>query len=135
MGPVQVYDPTDNIVYVNHPEPVRLETATDIRAYFEEVRRFWRASVRRKAYYLIDWSGFEMNIRESAVYGECVKRVAQDWAITIVRFGQNPLQRAVTRAVSVKRHVPSHVYDTKEEALAVIRGLKSGAISLGENRT
>jgi hypothetical protein len=135
MDPLQIYDAAENIVYVSHPEPARLETASDIRAYFEEVRLYWRANVRQKAYYLIDWSGFELNIRESEVYGECVKRVGQQWAITIVRFGKNPLQRAVTRAVSVKRHVPSHVYDTKEEAMEVIRGLKSGAITLAESRS
>jgi hypothetical protein len=134
MGPLQIYDPAENIVYVSHPQPARLETATDIRAYFEEVRRYWRSNVRQKAYYLIDWSGFELNIRESEAYGECVKRVSQECAITIVRYGKNPLQRAITRAVSVKRHVASHVYDTNEEALAVIRGLKSGAITLADGR-
>jgi hypothetical protein len=133
MGPRQVYDRAENIVHVSHPQPARLETAIDVRAYFDEVRRYWRASVRRKAYYLVDWSGFELNIRESEAYGECVKRIAQECAITIVRFGQNPLQRAVTRAVSVKQHVPSHVYDTEEEGLTVIRGLKSGTITLANS--
>ena len=130
MGPLQNYDPTENIVYVSHPEPALLETEDDVRAYFDDVRRYWLANVRQKAYYLIDWRGFELNIRQSDVYGECVKRVVQQCAITIVRFGKNPLQRAVTRAVSVKQHLPSHVYDTQEEARAVIRGLKRGTIKL-----
>jgi hypothetical protein len=135
MGPLQIYDPTENIVYVSHPEPPPMETTSDVCAYFEEVRRYWRTQVRRKAYYLIDWRGFALNIRESEAYGACVKRVGQECAITIVRFGENPLQRAVTRAVSVKQHVPSHIYDTKAEALAVIRDLKSGAITVAESRT
>ncbi len=134
MGPLQVYDPAENIVHISHPQSARLETTQDIRTYFEEVHRYFRTNVRRKAYYLIDWSGFELNIRESSVYGECVKRVRSECAITIVRFGRNPLQRAVTRAVSMKRHVASHVYDTKEEALEVIRGLKSGSISIVDSR-
>ena len=54
--------------------------------------------------------------------------VSTQCAITIVRYGTDPLRRAATRLMALKLHLPSNIYDTREEALAVIRGLKDGSI-------
>ncbi|HTJ84100.1 MAG TPA: hypothetical protein VL400_20415 [Polyangiaceae bacterium] len=128
----QSYDAKSNILEVAHPSHVKLATSDDIAAYFDDIHRFWRTSCAgNKAYYLVDWDGFEVNPRETDAYANAVKRIASDCAITIVRFGSNPLQRTLGRLVAVKIHHPSNVYDTKAEALGVIAGLKSGAVTIG----
>jgi hypothetical protein len=124
----QSYDPTENILFVTHPSPVRLETREQIVTYFDDIVRFFRERCRgKKAYYLVDWTRFETNVRENDVYAANVKRVVSECAITIVRFTDSPIQRTAGRLVAVKLHVPSHVYDTREEAIAVVRSLRAAA--------
>lgn len=119
--PVQSYDPVLNILYVAHPQAVHLETEADIRSYFDAIVQFWRRSCGgRRAYYLVDWNGFTTNIGENAYYAQHVKRVVDECAIIIVRYTENPLQRAAARFVSLKLHVPSNTYALREDALKVI---------------
>lgn len=126
--PHQTYDPAENILFVTHPEPVRLETREHIVRYFDEIVRFFRERCRgKKAYYLVDWTHFETNVRENDAYAENVKRVVTECAIQIVRFTDSPIQRTAGRLVAVKLHVPSHVYDTREEAIAVVRAMREAA--------
>jgi hypothetical protein len=125
----QEYDAVENIVFVTHPEPVHLETPADIDAYFDAVIAFWRDECkRRRAYYLVDWKGFSLNMRETTFYSRHIKKVSSECAITIVRYGTDPLRRAATRLMALKLHLPSNIYDTREEAMMVIRGLKDGSI-------
>jgi hypothetical protein len=130
--PKQSYDEVENVVSVWHDAPVQLETAAQLVAYFDAIVGFWRRTcLGKKAYYLVDWRNFTTNVRENDLYAAQVKRVVDQCAVTIVRYCDNPLQRTAGRLVAVKLHVPSHIYDTREEAVAVIRGLKRGEVSIG----
>jgi hypothetical protein len=130
--PNQSYDEAENILHVWHEHPVQLDTADQLVAYFDAIVSFWRRTCRgRKAYYLVDWRHFSTNVRENNVYAAQVRRVVEQCAIAIVRFCDNPIQRTAGRLVAVKLHVASHVYDTREEAVAVIEGLKRGDVKLG----
>lgn len=127
-SPQQSFDPALNVVAVSHPSPVHLETQADIKAYFDAIVRYWRAHCReQRAYYLVNWNGFTTNMKENTYYAENVKRVVDECAILIVRYTDNPLQRAAARFVSLKLHVPSNTYATREDAVAVIEAHRAQA--------
>lgn len=124
--PEQQYDPEQNILHVSHPRPVHLGGDEAIASYFDAIVRFWRRSCGgRRAYYLVDWNGFTTDIGLNALYAQHVKRVVDECAVIIVRYTENPLQRAAARFVSLKLHVPSNTYATRDDALKVIGAHKA----------
>jgi hypothetical protein len=126
----QQYDPVENIIYVTFPV-VHLETSSQIKEHFDRVIAFWRSSCKgRKAYYVVDYDGFTVNLRENEAYAQNMKRVSEICAITIVRYGGDALQRTAVRLYNMKLHEPSRIYASKDEAVAVVRALKSGDMTL-----
>ena len=75
-----------------------------------------------------------MNVAELDYYAQQVKRVSEICkAITVVRYGGDPLSRTSNRLISMKLHTPSNLYTTRDEALQVVRGLRSGKIALARS--
>ena len=54
----------------------------------------------------------------------------EDCAITVVRYGGDALQRTGARLYNMKLHAPSRLYESRDEALAVVRALKLGQMRL-----
>ena len=126
----QSYDPVENIVYVTFPL-VHLETRAEITAHFAYVYKFWRDNCGgRKAYYVVDYDGFSVNLRENEFYAEQMRPILEDCAITVVRYGGDALQRTGARLYNMKLHAPSRLYASRDEALAVVRALKLGEMRL-----
>jgi hypothetical protein len=124
------YDPIENIVYVTFPQ-VHLETQEEISAHFAYAYRFWRDHCGgRKAYYVVGYDGFSVNLRENQFYAEQMRPMVEECAITIVRYGGDALQRTGARLYNMKLHAPSRLYESREEAIAVVRALKSGEMRL-----
>jgi len=59
------------------------------------------------------------------------KYFLENIAITVVRYGGTSLQRTSSRLASMKLHVPSRIYGSREDAIDIIRGLRAGTIALG----
>jgi hypothetical protein len=128
------YDAAESIIDVTFPV-VHLETQKDIREHFDRVVAHWRDTCRgRKVYYVVCYDGFSVNLRENEYYGQQMRRV-MDCAITIVRYGGDALQRAATRLYNMKLHAPSQLYESREQALEVVRALKSGKMKIAEARS
>ncbi len=124
------YDPVENIIFVTFPQ-VHLETREDISAHFDYAYRFWRDNCGgRKAYYVVGYDGFSVNLRENEFYAEKMRPIVEDCAITVVRYGGDALQRTGARLYNMKLHAPSRLYESREEALAVVRALKSGEMRI-----
>jgi hypothetical protein len=129
-----VYEPTENIVFVTFPR-VHLETKAQIREHFDRVVAFWKANCRnRKVYYVVNYDGFTVNLRENDCYAENMKQVA-DCAITIVRYGGDSLQRTAVRLYNMKLHSPSRIYGSREEALAVVSALQACEMTIEDAAT
>jgi hypothetical protein len=125
------YDPVENIVYVTFPRRVHLETREEIREHFTHSHTFWEQSCGgRKAYYVIGYDGFSVSLRENEYYAEQVRPLVEKCAITMVRYGGDALQRTGVRLYNMRLHAPSRLYDSKEEALEVVRALKAGTMLL-----
>jgi|HubBroStandDraft_5_1064220.scaffolds.fasta_scaffold53599_2 hypothetical protein len=124
------YDAVDNIMYVAFPN-VHLETPAEIRAHFDQAYNFWRDHCGgKKAYYIVGYDGFSVNLRENEFYAEQMRRILDDCAITVVRYGGGALQRTGARLYNMKLHAPSRLYASRDEALAVVRALKLGEMRL-----
>jgi hypothetical protein len=121
------FDQAENIVFVWHPVPVHLETREEIATYFEANRKFWRDNCGgKKAYFVIDFDGQSTNVAHQDFYADCIKAAVDECAITVVRYGGEMLQRLASRMAATRLHVSSNVYRSRDEALAVVRGLRDG---------
>ncbi|HWL89135.1 MAG TPA: hypothetical protein VNO21_25205 [Polyangiaceae bacterium] len=127
----QRYDAGDEIIHVSYPGGFHLETREDITEMFDAVVGFWRARCAgQRVYYVVDYTNYSSNLAHNDFYVKQVKRVIAECAITIVRFGGDPLTRTGSRLRGMKLHVPTNLYATKSEALTVVRALREGRMSL-----
>jgi hypothetical protein len=125
------YDPDLETVFVTMAG-VPVETREQIRDHFERVHRYWRTTCRgRSVYFVIDYDGFTMNLAELDYYAQQVKRISElCTAVTVVRYGGDPLSRTGNRLISMKLHTPSNLYGTREQAIAVVQGIRAGKVAL-----
>lgn len=125
------FDAKERILFVSHPHPIVLHTREDIAAYFDDGIRFWRRNAGgEKVYIVVDYQNLTTNLDEIEFYASQVKRIADECAITVVRYSGSMLQRMAGRMTAIRLHTPSNAYASREEALAVVRGLKAGTIAL-----
>jgi hypothetical protein len=129
----QQYDAAANVIYVTFPV-VHLETQTEIREHFDRVVAYWRANCRgKKVYYVVGYDGFSVNLRENEYYAQQMRRV-MECAVTIVRYGGDALQRTATRLYNMKLHAPSRLYESREEAVRVVKAIQAGEMQIEEAR-
>jgi hypothetical protein len=122
------YDAAENIVHMRFPAPVELNTREEISAHFDRVVAFWRAHAGgKKAYFVVDFDNVTINVAELDHYAVQSKRAQDLCAVASVRYGGNSLQRTATRLAGMKMQRASNIFNTREEALAALRALKSAA--------
>ena len=132
---LHIYDPAENVVYVTFPRRVHLETKEDIRRHFADAYAFWRDCCGgRKAYYVVGYDGFSVNLQENECYGQHMRPIVEQCAITVVRYGGDALQRTGVRLYNMRLHAPSRLYESREEALEVVRAIKTGTMSIEATR-
>ncbi|MFT3922181.1 MAG: hypothetical protein QM778_06575 [Myxococcales bacterium] len=126
----QKYDAQENVIHVTFPK-VHLDSQTQIREHFDRVLAFWREHCGgRKVYYVVNYDGFSVNLRENEFYAEQMRRVVDTCAITVVRYGGDSFQRTAARLYNMKLHSPTRLYDSREEALKVVRALQAGEMKI-----
>src|SRR4051794_32133242 len=119
--PQMKLDAAHNVIVVSHPNPIHLETAAEITAYFESGIAFWRRlRLGEKVYWLVDYDNFTFNTDLTDVYVTSLKRITDECIIAVVRYGGRMLQRNASRMMAIKLHVPSRVYPSYAEAMSAI---------------
>ena len=109
---------------------VHLETQTEIREHFDRVVAFWQTHCGgKKVYYVVDYDGFSVNLRENEYYAQQMRRVLP-CAVTIVRYGGDALQRTAARLYNMKLHTPSRLYASREEAVRVVQAIQAGEMQI-----
>ena len=124
------YDKDEEIVFARCSEPIRLDTPKDIDAFFDESLAFWQREVKKRVYYVVDITNLSINMQFVDVYARNIMRMLTICAVTIVRHGGDPLQRTAGRIAAMRLHVPSRIYETREDAIAVVHGLRDGSIEI-----
>lgn len=119
----------ENIIFIRFAEATELDTHAEIAGHFKRVVSYWRTHARgKKCYFVVDIDNITINMKELELYARETDRAHAECAITSVRYGGNPLHRTLTRLGGMKIHRPSNLYATREEAMAVVRALRSGEI-------
>ena len=123
------YDKDENIIFIRFAEPTELDTQAEISAHFKRVVAFWRSHARgKKCYFVVDIDNITINMKEIEFYAHQTDKAHHECAITSVRYGGNHLHRTLTRLGGMKIHRPSNLYETREEALAVVRAMRAGDV-------
>jgi hypothetical protein len=126
------FDAAEAIVFVDHPSRVRLETSVDVDAYFDAAVAYWRREARgERVYFVVSYDNFSSNPDVSERYAERVREVLGECALGILRHGGDVPQRTTARRVAIMLHVPSNLYQTREDAIEVVRGLRGGSTAAG----
>ena len=124
------YDPIEDILFID-TAGARVETKADIDALFDGILADWRATCKgRKVYVVVAYDGFSVNLRENDYYAERMSAAVAVFAKTVVRYGGDTLTRSAARLRGVKLHSPSNLYESRSQALEVVRGLRAGRVSL-----
>jgi hypothetical protein len=124
------YDAAEEIYFIEM-DGVRLETKADIDACFEHVLSFWRKNCKGcKVYIVVCYDGFAVNLRENEYYAQRMKAASAVCCHTVVRYGGDALQRSAARLRGMKLHMPSNLYESRAEAIEVVRQIRVGRISI-----
>ena len=125
------YDPELETLFLSFPKGVHLETRAQVERGFDRVFEIWRSMCGgRRVYFVIDYTNFSLNLNLNDFYAQQVKRVLNECAVTIIRFGGDPLARTGIRLRSMRLHMPSNLYASREEAIAVVRALRQGRMEI-----
>lgn len=76
-------------------------------------------------YCVIDYTDFSLNVALTAAYAAAVRYATDNYAIAAVRYTSDISARATMRAVAIKNHLPSNLYATREDAIAIVHGLRA----------
>jgi hypothetical protein len=124
------YDALDNIVFVNHPTPVNLETPQDVIGYFDAILDFFKRECNKSAYWLIDYTHLSTNPDVSDVYMVQLQRCFKELhPLGLFRCNGGVAQRTTGRMVSAKMQMRSHIYATQAQAIQAIRRARKDAAS------
>jgi hypothetical protein len=126
------YDKDENIIFIRFAEPTELVTQAEISAHFKRVVGFWRSHAKgKKCYFVVDIDNITINMKEIEFYARETDRAHAECAISSVRYGGNHLHRTLTRLAGMKIHRPSNLYETRQEAMDVVRALRAGELKAG----
>lgn len=124
------YDPTEDILFIETAGIV-IDTKGDIDALFDGIVADWRRLCQgRKVYAVVSYDGFSVNLRENDYYGAKMSASVALFARTVVRYGGDTLTRSAARLRGLKLHAPSNLYESRMEAIQIVRGLRAGRLAL-----
>lgn len=124
------YDMTTNIYDVDFSK-LNLKYKAEVDALWEAIDNYWDINIKRKSYILVNYSDFSPSSLLTSYWAIKVRAAVMKMAITSVRYSNQTMVRTVVRTSLIKVHLPSNMYGSRQEALAVIDGLKSRSVELG----
>jgi hypothetical protein len=123
------YDAQLDLMQVTAPT-TGIRSKQDVDAFFDAVATFWKKSINRKVYCIVDYTGFSIDKAMTEYWGQRVKDAVDTFTITTVRYSGDALVRTVMKTVAMKVHTPSNMYGSRDDALQVVRGLRDRSIAL-----
>jgi len=121
-GTVNVeYDAESNIVFTIDRWDIK--TQTDVDEFFAEyIRQF--EQIGKKFYMISNIDNLSIHSSVLEYYGETARRTVHHFLLGFARWGSNDLARMSIRTSSMKTHLESHIYQTREAAIQYIEELK-----------
>jgi hypothetical protein len=104
--------------------------------HFDRIDRLWRDWTGGVPVDMVaGYRGFNFDMRALGdVYRERGQGVARTCflGMSVLRWGldDDPMLRTTQRIFAISTHRPSHIYSTREEAIDVLRGIRTGKVSV-----
>jgi hypothetical protein len=118
------YDAERNIVFTVDKWEIR--TQTDVDEFFANyAQRF--TDIGKKFYMISNIDNLSIHSSVLDYYGETARRTVHHFLLGFARWGSNDLARMSIRTSSMKAHLESHIYQTRDEAIHYIEELKKNA--------
>ncbi|NOU30373.1 MAG: hypothetical protein HOO96_20930 [Polyangiaceae bacterium] len=111
----------------------RWDTEAHLNAHFDRLIAAWKKWSGVKCDMCAGYAGFQFDMTAlGSLYRTRGQYVGTHCFDRIVRWGlsDDPLMRTTQRSIALATHRPSHIYETKEEAVKVILGLRQGSITI-----
>lgn len=118
------YDAERNIVFTVDNWDIKNKTDVD-DFYAEHVKRF--EQIGKKFYMISNIDNLTIHSSVLEYYGETARGTIGHYILGFARWGSNDLARMSIRTSSMKAHLESHIYQTRDEAIQYIEELKKNA--------
>jgi hypothetical protein len=120
------YDETENILTVSF-EGFVFRTVEDVKEFIEAKEKICK-SLGKKCYFLIDYRracfGPEIDYKTLNFLGREIKRMMDQYALGVVRFGGALLDYLIIEKEGLLHHFDSNFYKTREGALNALKRMK-----------
>jgi hypothetical protein len=118
------YDTERNIIFTD--DRWTINTPEDVDVFFAEYKKFFDG-IGKKVYMVSHIDNLSVQPAVLEYYGDSARRAVGQYILGFARWGSNDLSRMSIRTSSMKAHLESHIYRTREEAVQYIEELKKNA--------
>jgi hypothetical protein len=119
------YDAERNIVFTI--DKWNIETKSDVDEFFAEYIKHFEA-IGKKFYMISNIDQLTVHPSVLEYYGATALRTVHHFLLGFARWGSNDLARMSIRTSSMKAHLESHIFQTREEAIRYVEELKKNPI-------
>ncbi len=129
------WDPAERIFFID-VSGRSWTTEADVNAHFDRIVRLWQEWTGGVPTDMVaGYRGFTFDMR---ALGDVYRQRGQGVASTcfrgmnVLRWGldDDPMLRTTQRIFAISTHRPSHIYSTRDEALEVLRGIRTGKVNV-----
>jgi len=115
------YDAEKNIVFTEDHWDIKTEA--DVDEFYEEHKKYFD-QIGKKFYMISNIDDLRIHAAVAEYYGTTAKATVGHYLLGFARWGCNDVSRMTVRTSSLKANLESNIFNTREEAIAYIEGLK-----------
>ena len=119
------YDAERNIVFT--VDNWDIKNTVDVDEFYAEHAKCFE-KIGKKFYMISNIDNLSIHPSVLEYYGETARRTIGHYILGFARWGSNDLARMSIRTSSMKAHLESHIYHTRDEAIQYIEELKKNTI-------
>src|SRR4030042_4076778 len=118
------YDPELNIVFTDDCWDIKTEK--DVDEFYKEYKRYFD-TLNKKVYMISRIDNLLVHASVAEYYGDMARATVGKYLLGFARWGTNDWARMTVRTTSLKAKMATNIYATREEAVEVIKEIKSKA--------
>jgi hypothetical protein len=124
------YSAETEVFFVGNFANTTFDTKQKIDRAFADSLRYWKTHCGGKSVYcVIDYTGTFIDPKLTEYFG-ARRNIIAKYMTTTVRFGANPGTRATLRSLAITTHSPSNLYESRQEAIAVVERIRRGEVQI-----
>ena len=105
-----------------------LNTEADLREHYQGLAKVCEELFNgKKVYWLLNYKNFDVNPDLRSHYVGVITELVARWSLAVVRYNSNLLQSTAIRFSTHQVNAPSHLYESRDEAMAAIEEMRRSA--------